>query len=482
MCLKYLTYDPNYNYGADEADCNVAMDTEEEEYDDSEEYSDDDDMSWKVRRAAAKCIESIIASRHDMIEDFYRDLSPSLIVRFKEREENVKSDIFHAYVSLLRNTRSLVEISQDPDSMEETPSPVALLIEQVPSIIKATYPLMKEKSMKTRLDCFLLLRELLHVIPGALALHLDFIVPGINFSLSDKNSTSNMKIEALSFMCSLLQSHQPSVFFPHIPVLVPLVVSAVFDPFYKIATEGLIVLQQLVQVIRPLDELTGSKSTLDISPFAEEVYSATIQKLKTTDVDQEVKERAIACMGQIIANMGDILKAELATCLPIFLERLRNEITRLSCVKALTMIAASPLRIDLTSILNEVMPALGTFLRKNHRALKLHSLELLNKLADNYALDIFGPPLLQTAITEIPPLISDSDLHVAQYSLILLTTTARKHPKALIGIHDQFLPAVLQLLRSPLLQVSLYVFNHKTFAYKFIKSVVFCHCSRLIAK
>lgn len=76
-----------------------------------------------------------------------------------------------------------------------------------------------------------------------------------------------------------------------------------------------------------------------------------MQKLRSQEVDQEVKDRAIACMGQIIANMGDVLKSELVTCLPIFLERLRNEVTRLSSVKALTMIAASPLRVDLSPIL-----------------------------------------------------------------------------------------------------------------------------------
>lgn len=82
-----------------------------------------------------------------------------------------------------------------------------------------------------------------------------------------------------------------------------------------------------------------------------QIYQCTIEKLKSQEVDQEVKERAIACMGQIIANMGDVLNDELAVCLPIFLERLRNEVTRLSAVKALIMIAASPLRVDLTPIL-----------------------------------------------------------------------------------------------------------------------------------
>lgn len=73
--------------------------------------------------------------------------------------------------------------------------------------------------------------------------------------------------------------------------------------------------------------------------------------MKSQEVDQEVKERAIASMGQIIANMGDVLNNELNVCLPIFLERLRNEVTRLSAVKALIMIAGSALRVDLTPIL-----------------------------------------------------------------------------------------------------------------------------------
>lgn len=48
-----------------------------------EEYSDDDDMSWKVRRAAAKCLDAVIGTRHEMLMDFYKNVSPALIARFK---------------------------------------------------------------------------------------------------------------------------------------------------------------------------------------------------------------------------------------------------------------------------------------------------------------------------------------------------------------------------------------------------------------
>jgi cullin-associated NEDD8-dissociated protein 1 len=49
----------------------------------TEEEVDDDDMSWKVRRSAAKCLEAVIATRHELLCEFYRTLSPALIARFK---------------------------------------------------------------------------------------------------------------------------------------------------------------------------------------------------------------------------------------------------------------------------------------------------------------------------------------------------------------------------------------------------------------
>ena len=85
-----------------------------------------------------------------------------------------------------------------------------------------------------------------------------------------------------------------------------------------------------------------------------DIYRSTLLRLRTADIDQEVKERAISCMGKILAHLGDTLHDELNVCLPIFLDRLRNEITRLTTVKALTCIAASPLRVDLNPIMVKI--------------------------------------------------------------------------------------------------------------------------------
>jgi cullin-associated NEDD8-dissociated protein 1 len=48
------------------------------------------DMSWKVRKAAAKIIGSILKNRPEMLEELYETAIPALISRLKsEREEHV---------------------------------------------------------------------------------------------------------------------------------------------------------------------------------------------------------------------------------------------------------------------------------------------------------------------------------------------------------------------------------------------------------
>lgn len=460
-----MTYDPNYNYDEDESSSNdddQEFDEDEDQEEDNDEYSDDDDMSWKVRRSAAKCLEAIISTRHELLPEFYKALSPALIARFKEREENVKSDIFHAYIALLKQTRATVNVSNlDPNAMvmddESEDTPMIMLQQQIDMIVKGVQSQMREKSMKTRQDCFSLLKEVCAVLPGALSAHIGDLIPGILYSLGEKNASSNMKIDALSFIFCLLTTHPPAVFHPHIHILLPPVINAVGDGFYKITAEALNVLQELVKVIRPLSGSGGgamATTEFDFTPFTKDIYACTLERLRTADIDQEVKEKAISTMGQVICNLGDHLKAELPHCFPLFLDRLRNEITRLTTVKALTKIAGSPLCIPLP-ILNNAIPILGHFLRKNQRALKLSTLQLIDCVIKNYH-DFIDVDLLQsTVIVEVPPLLDEADLHIAQWTLVILKSVAEHHPRALKDVATtNILPQVMVLVKSPLLQGS----------------------------
>ena len=84
------------------------------ESDDAGEYSDDEDVSWKVRRAAARTLEALIsavaarpepAGALSALGTLAKSLGPPLIGRFKEREENVRVDILQVYIALLRALR-----------------------------------------------------------------------------------------------------------------------------------------------------------------------------------------------------------------------------------------------------------------------------------------------------------------------------------------------------------------------------------------
>ncbi len=55
--------------------------------------------------------------------------------------------------------------------------------------------------------------------------------------------------------------------------------------------------------MRPLDSAT----TFDFTPYTVSIYDSVLVRLKAADLDQEVKERAISCMGFIVSHLGDHL-------------------------------------------------------------------------------------------------------------------------------------------------------------------------------
>lgn len=85
---------------------------------------------------------ALISSRPDLLPNFHCTLAPALIRRFREREENVKADVFVAYITLLRQTRppkGWVEAVEEPT---QTGSSLHMLREQVgtPSPLSPSTP------------------------------------------------------------------------------------------------------------------------------------------------------------------------------------------------------------------------------------------------------------------------------------------------------------------------------------------------------
>ena len=108
---RFLKYDPNLAQDDDDED---GMESEEEdalEGDDFEEeagYDDDEDASWKVRRCAAKVLYTLISTRSngDLMDDgtLYNKVAPSLVARFKEREDNVRLEVLATLSNLVKRS------------------------------------------------------------------------------------------------------------------------------------------------------------------------------------------------------------------------------------------------------------------------------------------------------------------------------------------------------------------------------------------
>lgn len=94
-------------------------------------------------------------------------------------------------------------------------------------------------------------------------------------------------------------------------------------------------------------------------------------------------------------------------------------------------------QVDLSSILPEALPLLGSFLRKNQRALKLGTLACLTALVTHNAARIKAAAL-EPVLIELPALLDDSDMHVSQVGRPLLqhmvvTGTTRKRQSSVGG-------------------------------------------------
>ena len=167
--LEFLRYDPNYADDDGEEEDEDEEDMEEDDDDDGE-YSDDDDTSWKVRRAAAKVLSAIVVGRGALK---LGEVLRRLVSRFREREENVKMDVFATFNDLLAQVGA-ARAAVDADAMAvdgEDGTAAGTLQREVPLVVKAVARQLREKSAKTRAAAFHCLRNLAYTLPGCLTEH-----------------------------------------------------------------------------------------------------------------------------------------------------------------------------------------------------------------------------------------------------------------------------------------------------------------------
>lgn len=86
--------------------------------------------------------------------------------------------------------------------------------------------------------------------------------------MQDKSQNSSaLKIPALTFLRTALESTDPSVWQKHLQVLAPAVFATVGERYYKVTAQGLRVTERLIFVIRPTTQAqTSGGSSVSFPP------------------------------------------------------------------------------------------------------------------------------------------------------------------------------------------------------------------------
>lgn len=475
---------------------------------------DDDDASWKVRRCAAKALYTLISTRGsgDLLEDgtLYQQVAPVLIQRFNEREENVRLEIISTMSSLVRKTGEgvMVDFSSNENlgyighvpqtrkrrressaaifdskailsmsaglvspTIEPLPTsgPRADLARLTPNIIKVAAKLLKGTSIATKQALIKLLNDVVTVQHGGLGDFFGQILEPIVEAIKSTSSTSSasasgggpasatpntLRVAALHLIGDIASTHSSSVLQPYLSKIVPSVAVAVNDRYYKISSEAIGTVEQLVKALTPPRSMSMRQNH---QGDLQALYKVILDRMSATDADVEVRERAIQALGILLARTATpegsnlLSPADRTTAMNMLVERLKNETTRLATVHAVDTIAALATTKDglQPAWIREVSLELSAQLRKSNRSLRGASLAALkNLILSPVTRNNLDAPTISGLTSALLPLLISVDLHLLGPALLVLSTLVADNAKLVVT--TDLNKALCELLKSPL--------------------------------
>lgn len=438
LVLHLSTYDPNYSYVEEAQD-----DDDDWGSEDNSDYGNPaDDSSWKIRRAALNVMDAVIKSRPEILSGYYTPIVECLVSRFKEREENVKLEVFKTFSTLIKSivVGDIEGIqSEDLPVLLRTRSSADVFQDLLPMIVQDVSTEFSTKSLRIRQAVTSFLVDLSLSFPTVLSEHIGLLRAAILKNLED-SANSSIRIHTLTICKRIYRSHSQNN--SHLCYeLLPQIQAAVQDSYYKITTEGL---KLITAIIKSLPHETR---------FILAVFPLVLEKLSLTDIDQEVKQATIYCIGGIISVANNNLSAkDVNRALELITDRLKNEVTRGSCLKALSRISQAAVLPQINSnLLKALCDELQNLLKKSLRALKLSTLETLLGVSRAYPISQASS---ESIVNELSGFISDSDLHLAQNALAVIEVLLSKKISLSQELTASLISNMNTLAVSPLLQGS----------------------------
>ena len=327
-------------------------------------------------------------------------------------------------------------------------------------IVKGASKLFKSSTPATKQALISLLKDMVLAQRGGLTDSADLVIAPVvevlNTAVSSGSNVSinAVRIEALALLRAIAETHSTKVIQPHLDSIIPAIITTAKDRFAKVSGEAFATIEVYIKALTP-PRSTSSNNREVLT----KLFRVIIDRISAPETDTEVRQKAVQALGLLIGRTSGSATALLATSdrfagQQLILERMKNELTRLACVRAIDIIAVlaqSPKDFQ-SGWVGQVALELGAQLNKSSRSLRGASLSALRMLASNQASreSIAGEG--DTIITELVqlfiPLLKSSDLHMIGPALIVLASFAKDSPRAVAT--DAVIDGICSIVRSPL--------------------------------
>lgn len=478
---------------------------------------DDTSWKLRRCAAKALCTIITTRSNGDLLENgvLYERIAPVLINRFREREENVRLEVLAALSTLIQKTGegisspatnddrgsdfatshtsvsrkrrrvsssvgaldlqrnlsiSSLGITSPIEALSPISGPYADLAGLSPTIIREVAKLLKQSSIPSKKAAITVIYKMVVIRHGGLSIHLgkliepiiDIVKPSSAYSVHGSTSASGgassiaskLRIEALQLITKIYDTHSPTVLAPYMEDIIPEVVAAVTDKYYKVSSEAIRVVESIIKALTPPRSAGIEQKYLS---HIIELHDVILGRAVANDADLEVRQRAIHALGVLLARTSGsnnpklIPSARKINALNVLQDRLKNEITRLSAIHAVDIVCASAR--DMQDLQPEwvrvVALELGAQLRKADRILRGASLGALRNLAANYvALASLDEKTINDLAYMLLPLVNASDLNLLGMALVIYAKLIPRSPRKIVN--EDLNNAICTIVLAPL--------------------------------
>ena len=386
---RFLKYEPNV---ADDDDEDMEEDHDEddefevdEDFEEETGFEDEDDVSWKVRRCSAKALHALIKTMDPNDTAMFGQVAPALIARFKEKEESVRSEVISTLAFLITKTGStttkgtvteeqhivppsrkrrrgfsdslgsdlhLQQAIMNGYASPSTPPPFDNATQGLakinPDIVKGASKLLKSSTPQTKQVVLSLLKDMVAAQHGGLSDHADLVIDPVVETLGGTTSNTsniagnNLRVEALALLKVVAETHSSKILQPHLAKIIPVLVAAAKDRYAKVSGEAFATIECFIKALTP-PRSAASKS--QNGEYLAKIYQVVTERINASDTDTEVRQKAVQALGLLIGRTSGSAGEKLLSQQDRFAgqqliaERLRNELTRLPCVRAVDTMA-----------------------------------------------------------------------------------------------------------------------------------------------